>query len=1151
MDKLFTFKKMRSFFVEVSLVAVIVAVILQSSFTQAQPAESDFQRTTIRSGLDLSSEFEISRDGRVFVVGKCGAFYGWNLDDDSNFVESTVPNVRCGFEDGLLSIALDPDFTTNGWVYLQYTAPGRITRVSRFIINSDNSLDTASENIVLEWSTNREAFGHMGGSLQFGPDGNLFVSTGDNLPATGYYNQEARTTSGNTNDLRGKILRITPTSAGGYTIPSGNLFATDSTHRGEIYGMGFRNPYRISVDQETGWVYMGDIGPDAGSPGAEGPAGYDELNQLRGPGNFGWPYVAGYNEPYVGFDPNNLINEHEDNTGAFEIPPAQPAWWRIGHRAIMAGPLYRYDPSIESSRKLPEYFDGKLIYWDFNSSNFFAMSMDENGDNPVSEVMPIGDNISGAIDVELDPRTHQLYVLQWGSGCCDLSPNEQGALYRYDFIGDRAPRTNLALGRSATASSVLGGNVAADAFDGDPDTRWESEWGNDPEWLQVDLGASYAIEEVVINWEGAYSSEYQIEGSNDQTTWELLAQETNGGGGVALHAVTSTSAYRYIRITGTARNNNDWGHSLWEFEIYENETAGPTPTPEPLAPNAYLNMPRQIDANFTDVPQYLSDTGAFSDTVNLVPAVHLIPYQPNTQLWSDRAEKYRWLSLPDGGEIQWDATENWQYPEGTVAVKHFELPLDENNPSVVKRLETRLIVMQANGRVYGVTYKWNDAGTDAELLTDEFLEDITITDADGQDWVQTWAYPSPAQCLECHTAESSQFLGLSTRQLNGNYDYPIAGTENQLAHINDLGRFNPSFNNADISSFDRMVAIDDGSASLEERIKSYLDVNCANCHGTGNGGSQWDARFNTPLNDMQIVNAHTTGIRNYADIYGLEDAMMVRGQSPLESILYIRDRSTDPADRMPPIGRSLEHEDYIIVLEEWINTLPADASISIQTPANNQIYLEGDNVSLLTEIDDDQWFSNGGSYRYSINGGQATEVTSSGAVNLGAFDAGDYTISVELLDSENNPVGELVSRAFSVVTNDPSEPTLLSLNRPATSSSNQGPLEAGWAVDGSLDTRWGSEQSDIQWLEIDLEAGYDISNIVISWEAAFASAYTIEGSLDGSSWTTIVDQNNGAGCLEIHDQIDGTYRYIRINMEQRGTEWGYSIWEFQVFGLNN
>lgn len=1027
----------------------LFALVLSSVAWAQAPIATDFQRTVVAEGLDLPMEFEISADGRAFVVSKCGKFYGWKLDAGVATVTSTVPNVRCVFEDGLLSVALDPKFTQNGFIYVQYTSPGSKTRVSRFTVNASNALVTGSESIMLEWTTGNEAHGHMGGSLKFDKAGNLLITTGDNNAASGYFSEGAQETSGNTNDLRGKVLRITPTADGKYTIPVGNLFPADSTHRAEIYGMGFRNPFRINIDTLTGYAYVGDIGPDSSAASAEGPGGMDELNELRAAGNYGWPYVLGFNEPYAGFNPNNLVNNFARNTGAKNLPAAKPALWTVRHQATMAGPVYRFNPAITNEFKLPEYYDGRLIFWDFNSSKFSTINLAAGGNPPVAEDFPLNTaNFQGAIDVELDPRTHQLYVLQWGSGCCDKEPFGNGVLYRFDYIGDRDNGTNVALGGVANATSETGGNLAAYAIDGNPATRWESI-AADPQTLTIDLRTPSTIATILIKWEAAFSSKYVIEASVNGTTWEPLVANTNGTGNSELHMINSSKAYRYVRLTGTARASA-YGHSIYEFEIF----AGTEPE-QPLTQYAYLNMPKTLDASFTGVPKLLSQTGAFSNTPNMVPSANLIPFAPNSQLYSDNASKLRWISLPAMTKVKWDAKENWVYPQGTVVVKHFDLPTSATNPTLKRRLETRLLVVKADGKVYGVTYRWRADNSDADLLTTGAQQSVSITNADGTITNQTWTFPSPTECLDCHNAASSQILGLSTRQLNGNYTYPT-GTENQLAHWNNLGLFTPAFTNSQIAGFDKTVALGDTSATLEARVKSYLDANCAHCHGTGNGGSQWDARFNTPLSQMKIVNLATTGIRDYMADYGIANAKVVAAGAPAQSVLYIRDKSINPNDRMPPIGRSLEHKEYIAVLDQWI------ASLSGTPPQTGKV--------------------------------------------------------------------------------------LLSRGKPVTTSSFEGAFVGGNIVDGDLLTRWGSEFSDPQWIEIDLQTVQSISEIKLVWEAAYGKSYNIQGSLNRTQWTPILTKTNGVGGTETHTNLSGSYRYIRLNGLTRGTGYGYSLFEFEIWG---
>ena len=214
-------------------------------------------------------------------------------------------------------MALDPNFETNNWIYLYYSPVGDVEKqhVSRFVYK-DGTLEVNSEKVILEVKTQRKECCHAGGSLEFGPDGNLFISTGDDTnpfasdgyspsdEQTGRTAWDAQRSSASPNDLRGKILRITPKDDGTYTIPAGNLFpeGTEGT-RPEIYVMGCRNPFRIAIDPHTKYLYWGDVGPDAGKDSlGRGPRGYDEVNQARQAGFFGWPLFIGNNYAYNKYD---------------------------------------------------------------------------------------------------------------------------------------------------------------------------------------------------------------------------------------------------------------------------------------------------------------------------------------------------------------------------------------------------------------------------------------------------------------------------------------------------------------------------------------------------------------------------------------------------------------------------------------------------------------------------------------------------------------------------------------------------------------------------------------------------------------------------------------------------------------------------------
>ena len=368
-------------------------------------------------------EIAVAPDGRVFFIERSGLLKVWNPTTKASSIAGTL-QVFTELEDGLLGIALDPKFAKNSWIYLFYSDPQTRTndaklksgdnRVSRFTLRN-GVLDMASEKILLRIQTQRDQCCHSAGSLAFDGSGNLYAATGDNThpgESDGYSPIDerpgrepwnAQKSAANANDLRGKILRIHPEPNGTVTIPKGNLFppGTPKT-RPEIYVMGNRNPFRITVDKATGHLYWGEVGPDAGGPNDKrGPAGFDEINQARTAGNFGWPFFAGDNRPYHRYDfetrqhgepwdPAHPINPSRLNTGPTELPPAQPAfiWYpygastrfpevRNGGRTACAGPVYRYDAQSKSPHKLPKEFDRTLFIYEWSRNWILAVHLDE------------------------------------------------------------------------------------------------------------------------------------------------------------------------------------------------------------------------------------------------------------------------------------------------------------------------------------------------------------------------------------------------------------------------------------------------------------------------------------------------------------------------------------------------------------------------------------------------------------------------------------------------------------------------------------------------------------------------------------------------------------------------------------------------------
>ena len=260
------------------------------------------------------------------------------------------------------------------------------------------------------------------------------------------------------------------------------------------------------------------------------------------------------------------------------------------------------------------------------------------------------------------------------------------------------------------------------------------------------------------------------------------------------------------------------------------------------AATAFLQMPPAADGA---LPRLLSQTGTFLDTTNLVPEGFLIPYDLIVSFWSDGAEKTRFISVPEKQKITFAPAGEWSFPRGTVFVKTFSLATDETNPNVKRRLETRLLVRDDSGGAYGVTYKWRADNSDADLLETNLTENISIKTATGVR-SQPWYYPSRADCLTCHTANAGYVLGVKTRQLNRNFTYPSGVTENEISAWDHLGLFDTNFSDADVKTFPKLARPDDTTRSLEDRARSYLDVNCANCHRPKGTVVFFDARYDTP-----------------------------------------------------------------------------------------------------------------------------------------------------------------------------------------------------------------------------------------------------------------------------------------------------------------
>ncbi|MCR9013972.1 PQQ-dependent sugar dehydrogenase [Aquiflexum gelatinilyticum] len=467
-------------FLSIILFSAMVTVfascqIEEEKFVTEKPEDSRFTKVPLVEKLDEPMELEVLSDGRVIFIERKGKVKMYEPSNGGT-KEIGFLDVFYESEDGLLGLAKDPGFDKNQWIYLYYSPSGSISinRLSRFTLVND-MIDIASEKIMLEIPHYRGCC-HSGGSLEFDSKGNLFLSLGDDttpFESDNYNpiderkgrpeNVDAQRSSGNSNDLRGGILRITPQPDGTYTIPEGNLFPVGTPDtRPEIYVKGNRNPFRISVDQKNGNLYWGEVGPDASNDSLRrGPRGYDEVNQAKKAGFFGWPYLIANNKPYwyydfekqesiFEYDPNAPVNNSPNNTGVKQLPPAQPAfiWYPYadsedfpqlgsGGRNAMSGPVYYHDMFPKTEVKFPKYYHGKLFIYDWMRNWIFTVTMDENSDLDSMERFLPSVVFDKPVDMQFGPDG-ALYVLEYGTYWS--AQNDDSGLYKIEFsAGNRKP----------------------------------------------------------------------------------------------------------------------------------------------------------------------------------------------------------------------------------------------------------------------------------------------------------------------------------------------------------------------------------------------------------------------------------------------------------------------------------------------------------------------------------------------------------------------------------------------------------------------------------------------------------------------------------------------------------------------------------------
>lgn len=522
-----------SIFTLTLLLSVIsIAQAEDKAISSELPGDDYFEVSTIIPSLNDPMQIAIDHKGRIFIAERTGPV---KLYDPAVGTPVTIHQLpahhkgrpiepiykyRGGGECGVLGIALDPDFERNNFIYCYYSPIEKdCNRLSRFTFKDNQLIDEVN---VLEVVTERHAGPHHAGSIHFGRNRELFIANGDNTnphAADGYapiddtatgLHRDAQRSAGNSNDLRGAILRIVMNEDGSYDIPKDNLYPPGTPNtRPEIYAKGCRNPFRIFVDQKTGYLHWGEVGPDAREKTDRGPRGYDEYNIATKAGYFGWPYHVGveyYNDYNYATEisgasfAKGIINDSPRNTGLKELPPVNPAtvWYPYakseefpelgdGGRNSMAGPVI-YQDGLEHN--FPAYFDGKAMWYDWVRARIMMITLDDN--NKAVKLEPFLDSVklNHPIDIKVGNKG-DLYILNYGSA---WSGNTDGQVIKVRYGGpNRRPVIKLAADKSVGAAPLAVNFSSKGTVDKDGDPiSYHWDFGNGESSSEANPSYSYA-----------------------------------------------------------------------------------------------------------------------------------------------------------------------------------------------------------------------------------------------------------------------------------------------------------------------------------------------------------------------------------------------------------------------------------------------------------------------------------------------------------------------------------------------------------------------------------------------------------------------------------------------------------------------------------
>lgn len=503
----------------------------------AEIEEQRYAREVVVAACEDPMQLDIAADGRIVFVERAGAVKIWTPSTGQTVTAGKFPALTTG-DAGALGLALAGDFATSGQLYLYripLDEPGKIV-ISRHTLE-DGRLNAKSEVRLLEIPLGKgPTQSHCGGGLAWDGAGNLLIGVGDNMPPqdlpavhpedTG---RDSRGTAGNSMELRGKILRITPQPDGTYRIPQGNLFPDKSSGRPEIYAMGVRNPFRVAADPVTGLITWGDVGGNVKTQLNLGPEGFDEINITRTPGFFGWPFCSGPNAPWRSFDPKtqapagdyydpqHIVNDSRANTGLKELPPARPAAfyytstasaeWPFagsGGRSVTGGIFYRPGPQA-GDKRLPDELKGSLIFGEWMRNWLAVAGVSEEGTITKAGLFAPHLRFRRPADFKTGPDG-ALYIAECGDR---WTGNTDSQISRVVYLrGNRPPLAKASAAPTAGALPLKVKLSGAGSSDPDKDDTLTYTW---------DLGDGRKVTgreaEVVFEKEGVWPVVLQVKDS--------------------------------------------------------------------------------------------------------------------------------------------------------------------------------------------------------------------------------------------------------------------------------------------------------------------------------------------------------------------------------------------------------------------------------------------------------------------------------------------------------------------------------------------------------------------------------------------------------------------------------------------------------------